>query len=321
MKQVISYVNTGLLRAKQEFNTNRQRRLENEETSPPSLIEPRFEYGIIVCAMRLFGPQMSRYYDALLAVHPDLSPECIASVASESLVRTAQRCRDELHIPVVGVDIAGAENGYKASNHKKAFDIAHGYFFNKTVHAGEGYGPESVFQAVRDLHAERIGHGFHMFSEDLITAPQNISNRSEYIRRLTKYLCDRRINVEVCLTSNLGTMPTLVLQDHACGRMLAAGVSVSINTDNRLMSRTNTIIELRKAVDSFHMTPAQLKGVVMNGFKRSFYHGDYMERCAYIRSVADYFDGIAEMYGMQVAECKFSSADYLKEKDMHLCNT
>ncbi|CAE7661155.1 add [Symbiodinium microadriaticum] len=318
MEQVVTYANRGLLRAKHEFNAARQRRVESQDSL--ALIEPRYDYGIILCAMRLFVPGMSRYYDALLQVHPHLPLDTATALASETLVLVAKQCRDELLIPVVAIDIAGAEKGYKASIHRRAFDTAHGFFFNKTVHAGEGFGPESVFQAVRDLHAERIGHGFHLFSEELVTAPQNIQNRSEYIRRLTKYLCDRRINIEVCLSSNLGTMPTLELKDHAFGKMLQAGISVSINTDNRLMSRTNTIQELRKAVDTFHMSPAQLKVVVMNGFKRSFYHGEYTEKCEYIRSVADYYDGLAKQAGISLIERRFSSADYFKERDMHLCD-
>ena len=317
MDQVVVYVNNGLQRAKIEFNAARQQRIESEET--PVVIEPRYEYGIIVCAMRLFVPRMSRYYDALLAVHPDVPSEKLTGMASESLVLTAKKCRDELRIPVVAVDIAGAEAGYKASSHRHAFDVAHGFFFNKTVHAGEGYGPESIFQAVRDLHAERIGHGFHLFSEELVCGEENVDNKSEYVRRLVKYLCDRRINMEVCLTSNLGTMPSLELKDHAFGKMMKAGLSVSINTDNRLMSRTNTKLELRKAVDTFNITPAELKVMIVNGFKRSFYHGDYSERCEYIRSVVDYYDALSRKFGIRVIERRFGSADYFRERDMHLC--
>lgn len=316
MEQVIDNVNRGLARAKSEFNAARQRRIESVEY--PVLIEPRYEYGIIVCAMRLFVPHMSRYYDALLAVHPCLPSDEVTGLASETLVLVAKKCRDDLHIPIVAVDIAGAEKGHKASIHRQAFDIAHSFFFNKTVHAGEGYGPESIFQAVRDLHAERIGHGFHLFNEELIQSCHTVEEKKEYIRRLTKYLCDRRINCEVCLTSNLGTMPTLELKDHAFGKMLQAGVSVSLNTDNRLMSRTNTIRELRKAVDTFHMTPAQLKVVVMNGFKRSFYHGDYNQRCEYIRSVVDYYDALSRKCGIRLIERRFGSEDYFRERDLHL---
>jgi adenosine deaminase len=75
---------------------------------------------------------------------------------------------DRHHLPVVAIDIAGAERDYQATEHKEAFELAHHHSFGKTVHAGEGFGPESIWQAVRDLHAERIGHGFHLFAADKV---------------------------------------------------------------------------------------------------------------------------------------------------------
>ena len=87
--------------------------------------------------------------------------------------------------------------------HRKAFDIAHENFLYKTVHAGEGFGPESIGQAINELHADRIGHGFHLFSADLIEGEKDERKRSEYVRKLVKVVCDRRMAVEVCLTSNL----------------------------------------------------------------------------------------------------------------------
>ena len=78
-----------------------------------------------------------------------------------------------------GADVAGAEDGYPNKVHAKAFDRAHASFFNKTAHAGEGYGPESIYQAICDLHAERIGHGFHLFSADKVSPA--VKNPEEYV--------------------------------------------------------------------------------------------------------------------------------------------
>jgi adenosine deaminase len=158
IEQVIRAVDKGLYRAMEEFNLEL---LERKMCS--EIQEAPYEYGIIVSAMRLFTPDMGRYYKSLCAIHSHLTHERIASLASEMLVRVAQDCR--LHgVPrIVALDIAGAENGFENSTHSVAFDLAHGYFLKKTVHAGEGFGPESIFQAVRDLHADRIGHGFHLF--------------------------------------------------------------------------------------------------------------------------------------------------------------
>ena len=80
-------------------------------------------------------------------------------MASLELVRAAIYARDTHGLPVVGFDLAGEEAGYPAEDHQLAFDYAHKNFLKKTVHAGEAYGPESIFQAITDLYADRIGHG------------------------------------------------------------------------------------------------------------------------------------------------------------------
>lgn len=141
IEQVIRAVDRGLQRAMEEFN------LELEERKKETHIqEAPYEYGIIVSAMRLFTPEMGRYYKSLCAMHSHLSHERIAALASEMLVRVAQDCRMNGVPRIVALDIAGAENGFENATHSTAFDLAHGYFLKKTVHAGEGYGPESIFQ-------------------------------------------------------------------------------------------------------------------------------------------------------------------------------
>lgn len=308
IEQVIKSVNDGLLRAKNEFNEARdERELQQKAIGEPYVPEPMYDYGIIVSAMRLFSPELSRYYHALLSIHPYIPYRRVASLASETLVRVAKKCRDELNIPVVALDVAGAENGFQNSVHKEAFDLAHSFFLNKTVHAGEAYGPESIKQAVRDLHAERIGHGYHLFSEELVIDEQNAHDKAGYIRQLVKYVCDRRINVEVCLTSNLGTMPHLQLKDHAISKMLANGVSISLNTDNRLMSNTTMVDEIKKAVETFEIPPSQLKTIIMNGFKRSFYAGSYYDRRQYVRSIGKYYDYLVKKYHIPIDKENWTS--------------
>ena len=104
---------------------------------------------------------------------------------------------------------------------------------------------------------------------------------------MVKWVGDKRITMEVCLTSNLNTMPGLKLEDHAFRRMLDAKVSATLATDNRLVSNTTTVNEFAMAVSTFDMTLEQLRDVVCAGFKRSFYPGDYNERRAYVKQAMD----------------------------------
>jgi adenosine deaminase len=200
--------------------------------------------------------------------------------------------RDEAGLPVVGFDLAGQEDGYPAIDHVEAYDFVHKNFMHTTVHAGEAYGAESIFQAISALHADRIGHGYLLFSPERVTDPK-IGDRDEYTRRLAEYIADRRITMEVCITSNLQTNPDIrSAGDHALRRMIDHRLSVALCTDNRLVSHTTATRELKLAVDECGVHHRELRDIVIHGFKRSFYPGSYTEKRAYVRSVIDYYDRV-----------------------------
>ena len=258
--------------------------------------EPPFRYGIIACAMRMFTGGFGPYYKDLIRVLDGWPANKVYGVASLSLARAVVDARDRLGIPVVGFDLAGAEAGNPASDHMEAYDFVHRHFMKKTVHAGEAYGPESIFQAITKLHADRIGHGTHLFSTDRV---QSEEDPHQYVRQLSEYIADRRVTLEVCITSNLQTMPEVRrVEDHPFGRMVKERLSVTLCTDNRLVSRTTVTNELRRATEAFRLTPAELRNVVLHGFKRSFYPGSYREKRAYVRQVIDYYDRIAKKHGV-----------------------
>src|SRR5690606_31424649 len=102
-------------------------------------------------------------------------------------------------------------------------------------------------------------------------------------RRLARYIADRRITLEVCITSNLQTMPNITLETHAFGRMLKDKLSATLCTDNRLVSHTTVTRELALACEAFGMNLHQLRQTIIYGFKRSFFPGPYTERRAFVR--------------------------------------
>lgn len=285
---VLASVSKGIQRAEREFNTRPQ---------VASGHEPPFRAGIIICALRFFSSQQSRTYERMLKTFADLPEKQIFGLASEVLVHSSVMARDDAGIPVVGVDLAGREHGYPADDHIKAFQLAHEAFLGKTVHAGEDYGPESIFQAITSCHADRIGHGTWLFNADKIRDPR-IGNREEYVHRLVQYIADRRITIEVCLSSNLQTTPSIKsLSEHPFRNMLDARLSVAFCTDNRLISRTSVSLELHKAVNAFKISPRELGDLLVYGFKRSFFPGSYIEKRKYVRKVIDYRDEIMKRHG------------------------
>jgi adenosine deaminase len=280
---VVQAVFQGLERAKKQVNAN----LANEDLP--------FEYGIILCAMRRFNRHMSPYYERLMARAGKTNIRYTYTRASLGLVKEAVRLRDE-GLPIVGFDLAGEEAGFPAVHHKEAFDYAHRNFLRKTVHAGEAYGPESIFQAIAECHANRIGHGTFLFSEEAIKL-KSIKDKATYIAQLSEYIANQRITIEVCPTSNLQTIPELdTLENHPIQQMVDHGLSVSVSTDNRLVSHTSVTNELLLCSRHLDLTASQFRDLVLAGFKRSFFPGPYAEKRTYVRRAIKLYDSIAANY-------------------------
>lgn len=154
---------------------------------------------------------------------------------------------------VVGFDLAGAEFGHPASAHAGAFRHARDHDLPCTCHAGEGDGAGSVREAVHACCANRIGHGTRLIED----------------AELTDYVNDRRIAVEVCLTSNVQTHATASLEDHPLPEYLRRGLNVVLNTDNRLMSGT-TLTDEYEVATSLGLGFDDLARMALNGFESAF---------------------------------------------------
>lgn len=287
IENVLKSVDRGFARAKAEFN---------RQESILSGAEPPFEYAIIVCALRFFCEGMSDYYDNVLHVHRFSPPRRVFALASLELAHATVRVRREHGIPVMGFDLAGAEAGYPAEDHSEAYQYVHKNFLKKTVHAGEAYGPESIFQAITELHADRIGHGTFLHDTKMISDP-SIEDKDQYVRELAQYISDRRITLEICLTSNLQTNPHLSsLEDHPFNDMRAARLSTTFCTDNRTVSNTTVSNEIELAVKHLNLSPADLKRSLIYGFKRSFFPGTYLEKRQYVRRIIDFYEQFERQY-------------------------
>jgi adenosine deaminase len=283
---VLAAVDRGLRRARGDINRG----------MPAD--EPPFDYGIIVCAMRFFSAGFSAYYANLVRLLSHSSQQDVIRTASLELARAAVQLRDESDIQLVGFDLAGSEYGYPASEHEESYDYVHKHFLKKTVHAGEAYGPQSIFQAIAKLHADRIGHGQHLFNESMIYS-ETATDKKAYIERLVNYIAENRTTIEVCLTSNLQTSPGLTeVREHSVAKMLSHRLSLSFCTDNRLVSHTSVTRELTLALQSFDIPPDQFKDIIIYGFKRSFSYLPYPEKRKYVRRMIDYYEKLEKEHGV-----------------------
>ncbi|MDO9398159.1 MAG: adenosine deaminase [Herbiconiux sp.] len=186
------------------------------------------------------------------------------------IAELAVRHRDD---GVVGFDIAGAELGFPAGNHRAAFDyLAHEYF-PVTVHAGEGDGLGSIRGALFDGRALRLGHGVRI-AEDIEIERQDDENTYVSVGRLAQWVKDREITLELSPSSNLQTGAVSdwgdELADHPFDLLYQLGFQVTVNPDNRLMSNTSISRELALLTDAFGYDLSDLEVFQLNAAAATF---------------------------------------------------
>ena len=192
------------------------------------MIETGTKVGLIVCAMRTRPPAESLE---------------LARVAAE--YRTAG---------ITAFDLAGAERGHAARDHRAAFEYAAGHGMACTCHAGEGDGPHSIDQAVHELGAQRIGHGTRLAEDPA----------------LLEEIVAREIPLEMCLTSNVHTHVVTAVAEHPFARYYQQGVVVTLNTDGRLTDGITLTDEYYLAHTALGLGPADLARVVLNACESAF---------------------------------------------------
>ena len=176
---------------------------------------------------------------------------------------------------VVAFDLAGPEKGHPPAAHRDAFKIAADANLPVTIHAGEAFGPESIHQAIHDCGARRIGHGTRLAEDPDLFA----------------YVNDFRIPVEICLTSNVQTRVSESYAAHPLRHFFDAGIVVSLNTDNRLMSGTTMTDEFMRAHEHLGFTWSELCAVSLMGFDSAFLH--HAERTALVTSIETEIKGLS----------------------------
>ncbi|MGO9081725.1 MAG: adenosine deaminase [Streptosporangiaceae bacterium] len=166
---------------------------------------------------------------------------------------------------VVGFDIAGAEAGSPPSRHLDAFQYVARENFHITIHAGEGFGLPSIWEAVQWCGADRLGHGVRII-DDIRPAPDG----SVALGRLAGYIRDRRIPLEMCPTSNVQTGAAPSTSQHPIGLLRRLQFRVTVNTDNRLMSGVTLSSEFATLADAFGYGWGDIEWLTINAMKSAF---------------------------------------------------
>jgi adenosine deaminase len=198
------------------------------------------EYGLIICAMRNL----------------------------QGALEMAELAVDFRERGVVGFDLAGEEGGFPPKKHIDAFHYIQRSNFNITVHAGEAFGKESIWQAIQWCGAHRVGHATRLIEDIGLDdqEPAKIVNMGY----LAQYVLDKRIPLEICLSSNVHTGAVERLEEHPFGIYYRCSFRVTLNTDDRLMSDTTMTKEFGLAHRVFNLGLADLEKITINSMKSAF---------------------------------------------------
>jgi adenosine deaminase len=181
---------------------------------------------------------------------------------SMEIAELAVRYRDA---GVVGFDIAGAEAGYPPTRHLDAFEYLQRENAHFTIHAGEGFGLPSIWQAIQWCGADRLGHGVRIIDD--------IADRdgeTPRLGRLAAYVRDKRIPLEMCPSSNVQTGAAKSIAEHPIGLLRRLYFRVTVNTDNRLMSGTSLSEEFAALTEAFGYCWDDLQWFTVNAMKSAF---------------------------------------------------
>lgn len=173
------------------------------------------------------------------------------------------------HRGVVGFDLAGEEAGYPPKKHVAAFEAIQRANFYSTLHAGEAFGVASIWQALQLCGAHRLGHATRLTDDMTI-----IDGKIVKLGTLAQYILDRRIPLEMCLSSNVHTGAVRSMAEHPFRLYFERGFRVTLNTDDRLMSDTSMTKEFGIAVSEFGLTVKDLEKITVNAMKSAFAHFD-----------------------------------------------
>ena len=207
-------------------------------------------FGLILCGMRNMSPELSLEAAELAVAFRDRG--------------------------VVGFDLAGDESGHPPKRHQDAFQYIRNKNFNITIHAGEAFGPESIWQALQVCGAHRIGHGTRLIEDMVIHGA-----RIEKMGNLAAYVKDRRIPLECCLSSNIQTGAAPDFANHPFHVLYRNDFRVCLCTDNRLMSDTSLTKEYGLAAEHYGLGLRDFERLSINAMKSAFTPYDERVRIIY----------------------------------------
>jgi len=232
-----------------------------------SLVEQNIRYVEFDCAVQKYvdlGFPLAEVVDAIHATTQEIQTKhdfqaylvvnLVRSHGAKKAVHLVEEVAALDHPFIVGIGLSGDENKYPPELFRDAFVLARQLNLHRTAHAGEGVGPESIWNAIKKLEVERIDHGTKSCEDD----------------SLVDYLVEHQIPLTQCLTSNLRLNVVESIKRHPFGLFNRRGVCVTLNTDDPQVFGTTLTDEYMLAAKTFNLDAHQLSKIVLNGVQAAF---------------------------------------------------
>jgi adenosine deaminase len=208
----------------------------------------------------------------------NLIADLIRNLGAETAMQRLDQVTPYLGKGIIGIGLGGDERNYPAYLFKDVFIEARKRGFRTTAHAGEAAGPESVWSAIKDLKAERIGHGVRAVEDPA----------------LMEYLKKEQVPLEVCITSNVQTKVFPGLKEHPFDKMYKEGFMVTLNSDDPSMFGANLVDEMGMLYSKLNYTMEDLANLTRNAIASSFADEEEKEKLSRVINIyaglIDYID-------------------------------
>jgi len=183
-----------------------------------------------------------------------LVPDLVRDYGPESEMVTLAQLKEVKGLGIVGIGIGGSEHEWPPAPFKGLYEEARSIGFHTNAHAGEAAGAHSIWDAIRELGVERIGHGTRAWEDP----------------ELVEYLVDHRIPLEMCPVSNVRTNVVGSLWEHPIRRYFQAGMVVTVNTDDPKMFQTSLADEYRLLEQECGWTQLEICRVILYAIESSW---------------------------------------------------
>ena len=181
-------------------------------------------------------------------------PDLVRDFGGKSAAINLDEIKEVMDFGIVGIGLGGSEDEFPPKEFQNVFSTARKIGLRTTVHAGEASGPNSVWEAIKYLNPDRIGHGTRAIED----------------HDLVDYLLENDLPIEMCPISNIRTGIVENIINHPIKDFFKKGMMVTVNTDDPKMFGNSLAQEYYLLVERLGFTKEDIKKIILNGVKASW---------------------------------------------------